>query len=159
MFPKAELMPRVFLPGQIPITSPQISLPSQRLYVVPGAVCRYKVFVLVSPARPSLPMYVLSASSRRGFGLGCQNRTSSGLRLNKVFPWSPPNPAPPRPEAASLTRPLELPAHPARVPTSPLPPAVAVGRAPSSLSHPSANERAPGPLGLVAPACIFSQPL
>lgn len=33
-------------------------------------------------------MDILPATSRRGFGLGCQNGRSSDFRLNEVFPWA-----------------------------------------------------------------------
>lgn len=59
-------------------------------------------------------------------------------------------PAPRWAEAASRTRPLVCRRSRTHTPNPPFPhpSAVAVGRAPSSFSHPSANERALGPLGL-----------
>lgn len=106
---------------QMPLRYPQTALHSpgggsygSRLLI--EGVCLF-------PARPGLPLDILPATSSRGFGLTCQNWKSSDFQMNQVFPWDSPTQAPPGPEAASRTRPLDCRRYPrAYPPLQPSPP-------------------------------------
>lgn len=130
--------------------------------VLEAAVCGLKAAVPVSSARPD-PLVDRPAAASR-FALRCQKGRSSDFRLNKVFPRarrSRPHPGQ-RPShrlglsAADAARARSLFSKPFFAP-SPRQWRLVARRRP--FPAPSANERAPDPLGLAAPECIFFQPL